>query len=91
MEHTKKQWVADGSVVEPFDAPNGCDICVTASGMIATLSQPNEETESNAKLIALAPELLKQLVYVSEVLTTDMEFDQEDIDDILSIVKKATT
>ena len=58
-QHTPGPWVADGPVVEHFDAPMKPDIAFCAQGIIGNLP-PNDSLEAaaNARLIAAAPDLL---------------------------------
>jgi len=60
-QHTPGPWVADGPVVEDFNAPMRPDIAVCATGMIVSLPPDGDEARANACLIASAPDLLAAL------------------------------
>ncbi len=67
-KHTPGPWVADGCVIEHFDAPLKFDIAVTRQHLIWT--PDTEHAEANARLIAAAPELLEACKLAADALST---------------------
>ena len=99
FKHTKGEWI----VISEHDEKNTKTIYSKQKGHIASIEQLlNEDTEheSNAKLIAAAPDLLKSLNDVIEntlkqlVATCDNSWDKEklevQLENCLEAIKKAT-
>jgi len=88
---TKGNWIL--SKYEPTDFSVHSD---EGSGNdIALVRGSNEEAEANAKLIASAPEMLKQLIEINDVLisikiSSPNMFDGKHIQAIERLIKKAT-
>ena len=68
---TPGPWVADGCVVEHFDAPMMHDIAITRSNMLWTHGDDLAECEANARLIAAAPDLLMALEVTRQIMESD--------------------
>ena len=70
-KHTPGPWIADGPVVEAFDAPFTADICCTLRegyGWQTSLVPDMATAFANACLIAAAPDLLAALEAVEDAM-----------------------